>query len=90
LESLFAALGASGLAINLEKSVFAVPTLDILSQMISAAGLALTAGHTAAINTCPPPHTQDIKQLQRFLGMVNFTVVFFPAAPAFCGLYPIS
>jgi hypothetical protein len=34
------------------------------------------ADHTAEIKNCPPP--QDIKQLQRFLSMVNFYRHFLP------------
>ncbi len=39
-------------------------------------GEAPTADHTAEIENCPP--AQDIKQLQRFLGMVNFYRRFLP------------
>jgi hypothetical protein len=39
-------------------------------------GAAPTADHAAKIENCPPP--QDIKQLQRFLGMVNFYHRFLP------------
>jgi hypothetical protein len=41
-----------------------------------AAGAAPTANHAAEIKNCPPP--QDIKQLQCFLGMVNFYLHFLP------------
>jgi hypothetical protein len=44
--------------------------------MISATGGAPTVGHAAEIENCLPP--QDIKQLQRFLGMVNFYRRFLP------------
>ncbi len=70
LEEFFKAFAVNGLAINLEKCVFAAPSLEILGHTISAAGAAPTADHTAEIKNSPPP--QDIKQLQRFLGMVNF------------------
>jgi hypothetical protein len=70
------ALATNCLAINLEKCVFAAPSLEILGHMISATGLAPTADHAAKIENCPPP--QDIKQLQRFLGMVNFYRSFLP------------
>jgi hypothetical protein len=43
------------LAISLEKWVFAVPTLEILGHTISAEGLASTAEHTSAIDSCPAP-----------------------------------
>jgi hypothetical protein len=58
LETFFPTLAANGLAIN------------TIGHTISAADLVPMAEHTTAINSCPAP--QDIKQLQRFLGMVNF------------------
>jgi hypothetical protein len=74
---LFSALkAANGLGINLEKCVFAAPSLEILGYTISATGATPTADHAAEIKNCPPP--QDIKQLQRFLGMVNFYRHFLP------------
>jgi hypothetical protein len=76
LEAFFTALATNGLAINLEKCVFATPSLEILGHKISATGAAPTADHAAKIENCPPP--QDIKQLQRFLGMVNFYRRFLP------------
>ncbi len=72
----FTALAANGLAINLEKCVFATPSLEILGHTISATGAAPMADHAAKIKNCPP--TQVIKQLQRFLGMVNFYHHFLP------------
>ncbi len=76
LEAFFNALATNGLAINLEKCLFAAPSLEILGHMISATGAAPTANHAAKIENCPSP--QDIKQLQRFLGMVNFYRCFLP------------
>ncbi len=76
LEAFFNALATNGLAINLEKCVFAAPSLEILGHTISAMRAAPTANHAAEIKNCPPPH--DIKQLQRFLGMVNFYRRFLP------------
>jgi hypothetical protein len=76
LEAFFNALVTNGLAINLEKCVFAVPSLEILNHTISVTRAAPTADHAAEIENCPPP--QDIKQLQRFLGMVNFYRRFLP------------
>jgi hypothetical protein len=55
LKAFFNALGTNGLAINLEKCVFAVPSLEILGHMILATGSAPTAGHTAEIESPPPP-----------------------------------
>ncbi len=76
LEAFFTALAVNGLAINLEKCVFATPSLEILGHRISATGAAPTANHAAEIENCPPP--QDIKQLQRFPGMLNFYRRFLP------------
>ncbi len=76
LEAFFTALAANGLAINLEKFVFATPSLEILGHRISATGVAPMADHATKIKNCPPP--QDIKQLQHFLGMVNFYRRFLP------------
>ncbi len=76
LEAFFNASATNGLAINLEKCVFAAPSLELLGHMISATGAAPTADHATEIENCPPP--QDIKQLQRFLGMVNFYRRFLP------------
>jgi hypothetical protein len=45
LEAFFNALAAIGLAINLEKFVFAVPSLEILGHTILATGSAPTAIH---------------------------------------------
>ncbi len=72
----FVALATSGLAINLEKCVFAVPTLEILGHMISAVGSAPTAMHRPTIDTGPPP--PEHQGLQHFLGMVNFYRHFLP------------
>ncbi len=74
LEAFFNALATNGLAINLEKCVFEAPSLEILGHTVSATGEAPTVDHAAEIENCPL--LQNIKQLQRFLGMVNFTAVF--------------
>jgi hypothetical protein len=55
---------------------FSAPSLEILGHAISATGAAPMVDHAAEIENCPPP--QDIKQLQRFLSMVNFYCRFFP------------
>jgi hypothetical protein len=75
LEAFFTASAANGLAINLEKCVFATPSLEILGNRISLTGAAPTADHAAEIKNCPPP--QDVKQLQRFLGMEKLLPPFF-------------
>ncbi len=74
LEAFFKALAANGLTINLEKCVSATPSLEILGLTIPATGAAPTDDYAA--KNCLPP--QDIKQLQCFLGMVNFYRRFLP------------
>jgi hypothetical protein len=54
LEAFFNALAVNGLIINLEKCVFAVPSLEVLSHTISATGSAPTGNQK--IESCPPPH----------------------------------
>ncbi len=76
LEAFIPALATNGLAMNLEKCVFATPSLEILGHKILATGAARMGDHAAEIENCPPP--QDIKQLQCFLGMVNFYHRFLP------------
>ncbi len=56
--------------------MFATLSLKILGHTVSATGAAPTADHGADVKNCPPP--QDIKQLQRFLGMINFYRRFLP------------
>ncbi len=59
------------------KNVFLQPPLlKFLATRFRRRGVAPTADHAAEIKNCPPP--QDIKQLQRFLGMVNFYRRFLP------------
>jgi putative transposase len=82
LETFFKTLAANSLAINLEKCVFATPSLEILGHTILVTGAAPTADHAAKIRNCPPP--EGIKQLQRFLGMVNFYRRFLPKCVQIC------
>jgi hypothetical protein len=75
---LFAILAANGLALNLEKCVFAVPELDFLGHRISAAGVAPLRDNIQVILDFPKP--TDCKSLQRFLGMINYYRRFLPVA----------
>jgi hypothetical protein len=50
-EAFFTALATNGLAINLEKCVFAAPSLEILGHTISAAGAAPTANRNRTLST---------------------------------------
>ena len=76
--TLFAILTANGLALNLEKCVFAVSELDFLGHRITAAGVAPLRDNVQVILDFPKP--TDCKALQRFLGMINFYRRFLPGA----------
>jgi putative transposase len=75
LEAFFKALAANGLAINLEKGVFAKPSLEILGHNISVTGAAPTADQDHS-RKLPPPSGYQL--MQHFLGMVNFYRRFLP------------
>jgi hypothetical protein len=53
LEAFFTAVAINGLAINLEKCVFATPSREILGHMISVTGAVPKAGHAAEVESCP-------------------------------------
>jgi hypothetical protein len=72
----FAILVANGLALNLEKCVFAIFELDFLGQRISAVGVAPLRDNVQVLLDFPKP--TDCKALQRFLGMINFYHRFLP------------
>ncbi len=71
-------LAANSLTINISKCTFMVPKLEVLGHIINKSG------------TTPPPvqliieypHPQDTKQLQCYLGMVNFYLRFTPGIAA--------
>ncbi len=68
--TLFAILASKGLALNLEKCVFAVPELDFLGHRISADGVVPLQDNVQVILDFPKP--TDCKAMQRFLGLINF------------------
>jgi hypothetical protein len=70
LEQLFTHLQAHGLVINLEKFSFAASNVTFLGHEVSAAGAKPLQSHVEAIDSFPLPGT--FKQLQAFLGLVNF------------------
>jgi hypothetical protein len=80
LRAMFQRLADNGLAINLEKCEFAVPELDFLGHCLSAAGITPLAVSLQVMYNFPRPHT--IKDLQRFLGMVNFFFFYFYLQPS--------
>lgn len=59
-----------GIAINPGKCVFAASTLTFLGHVVDAQGLRPNPDSAAAIRQLPQPKTK--KELQRFLGLLNF------------------
>ena len=77
LRQLFSALSKHSLVINAEKCVWGVESIDFLGHRVSAQGVQPLPSHVAAVQDFPRPET--VKELQAFLGMVNFYRRFLPA-----------
>jgi hypothetical protein len=86
LQQFFQVLQENGLTINPAKCVFVVSSLKFLGHMVDEAGITPLPRHVAAVQDCPPP--THIKQLQRFLGLINFYRRFLPAVA--CTLQPLT
>lgn len=76
LSILFERLREFGLRIKPSKCVFGVEELDFLSYKISRDGISPSHKRVEAINDFPEP--RSLKQLQRFIGMVNYYHRFIP------------
>jgi hypothetical protein len=76
LEQFFTVLRDNGLTINPDKCTFAASSVKFLGHLVSADGIQPLPQHLTAIQDFPPP--TDVKQLQRFLGMINFYRRFLP------------
>ena len=70
LRQIFTILQENGLQINPAKWVFAAAAVEFLGHRVDQDGVRPLQRHVQAISDFPPP--QDVKQLQQFLGMVNF------------------
>ncbi|BHF78292.1 hypothetical protein SprV_0602140500 [Sparganum proliferum] len=70
LALVFDRLDQFGVVINPSKCVLGVPSLDFLGHHVDAQGLRPLSSKVEAIRDFPPPTSK--RQLQRFLGMVNF------------------
>ena len=66
--------------INLEKCVFGARTIDFLGHRVTAEGVSPLPNHVKAVTDFPRPAT--VKELQGFLGLINFYRWFIPAAAA--------
>jgi Reverse transcriptase (RNA-dependent DNA polymerase) len=76
LQQFFTLLSENGLQINPAKCVFAATAVDFLGHRVTADGITPLQRHVDALMQLPTP--TDIKQLQRFLGLVNFYRRFLP------------
>lgn len=76
LDRVFRRLSDYGLTINPTKCVFGSNTLDFLSHKISSEGIAPSQERVEAIANFPEP--TNVKQIQRFLGMINYYHRFVP------------
>ena len=65
-----------GITLNLEKCLFSVSRLEYLGQIIDGQGLRKDPSKVQAIVNFPEP--RDVKELRRFLGMVNQLMKFCP------------
>ena len=68
----------NGLIINGEKCVFGKSSVEFLGHQVSAAGITPLLDRVAAIAAYPRPAT--VRDLQAFLGLINFYRRFIPAA----------
>ena len=75
---LFDRLEEHGLVVKVEKCLFGVPEIDFLGHRVSSEGIRPLPTKVHAIEKFPVPTT--VKQLEQFIGMMNFYHVFIPKA----------
>ena len=80
LGELFKRLEAHGLVINRSKCIFGVKSITFLGHQVNADGIAPLEEKVSAVRNYQRPST--VKQLQQFLGMLNFYHRFLPHAAA--------
>jgi hypothetical protein len=78
LRAVFERLRDFGLVISLEKCAFCVESFEFLGHHVSASGARPLSSYVEAVRARQPPST--VKELQTFLGLVNFYRRFLPAA----------
>nr|VZI27627.1 unnamed protein product [Spirometra erinaceieuropaei] len=76
LTTVFNRLQQFGAVLNPSKCVFGVPSLEFLGHLVDSHGIRPLPSKVAAIRGFPPPTSK--RQLQRFLGMLNFYRRFLP------------
>jgi cleavage and polyadenylation specificity factor subunit 1 len=80
LSQFFQVLEDNGLVINPGKCNFASTSVKFLGHMVDENGIRHLPTHVKAIQEFPP--TSTVKQLQQFLGMINFYRRFLPRIAA--------
>ncbi|XP_050665912.1 uncharacterized protein LOC126966079 [Leptidea sinapis] len=80
LRQLFQRLTDYGILINTAKCVFGKDEVTFLGFTVSAAGVKPLEEKVQAVQDYPPPKT--VKELRRFLGVINFYRRFIPGAAA--------
>ncbi|MEL6804333.1 MAG: reverse transcriptase family protein, partial [Bacteroidota bacterium] len=78
LEEIFTILDANGLVVNQAKCVLGKTSLEFLGYRVDKHGIAPLPERIEAIRSCKAPTT--VKELQRFLGMINYYRRFIPKA----------
>jgi hypothetical protein len=86
VEEVFRRLRSAGLVINGEKCEFAVREVQFLGHHVTEEGIRPLPDRVAAVQNHPKPST--VKQLQAFLGVVNFYRCFVLAAAKI--LWPLT
>jgi hypothetical protein len=76
LRQIFQRLREHGLVINAEKCVFGASTIDFLGHRVDASGVRPLPAYVEAVVDFPPP--TNVKELQGFLGLLNFYRKFLP------------
>uniref|UniRef100_A0A5S6QPV6 Reverse transcriptase domain-containing protein n=1 Tax=Trichuris muris TaxID=70415 RepID=A0A5S6QPV6_TRIMR len=76
LDRVLKVLKANGLRLNKEKCYFAANEMEFLGFRVTKEGIRPTEGKLKAIKEAPLP--KDVKQLQAFLGLLNFYSAFMP------------
>ena len=70
LKEVFQILSDNGMVVNRAKCILGKSSLDFLGYHVEAQGITPLPERVEAIRAFPPPST--VKELQRFLGMVNY------------------
>lgn len=81
LEEVLKRLNDNGITINMEKSIFGQKEVDFLGYRITAEGISPLPIRVKAIDEYPLPKT--VRDLKRFLGMVNFYRTSIPHAAVY-------